>query len=187
MMNEFAPKYFQVTRERSGSPTPAVNITAYLQMLARLGIRDGDMPAPQPTFQQRVRERFQTGEGPGRLTAVIGELSAEDGQFSTDGGSWTNDVPRVRGYQNALAPMQRASTLFSEHPLAPRRAGQRPPLPARALPPAGRRNQLLPLLRPGHLDRLRDRTRPPRQPGHQPDLTLLAIPALPKLTRSSSS
>jgi len=47
------------------------------------------------------------------------ELSAEDGRFSMDGGSWTNDVSWVRGYQNVLAPMQRASTLFSEHLLAP--------------------------------------------------------------------
>jgi hypothetical protein len=36
-----------------------------------------------------------------------------------DGGSWTNDVSWVRGYGNVLAPMQRASTLFSEHLLAP--------------------------------------------------------------------
>ena len=38
MMNEFPPKYFEVIRECSGSPTPAVNVTAYLEMLARLGI-----------------------------------------------------------------------------------------------------------------------------------------------------
>ena len=34
MMNEFPPKYFQVARECFGSPMPAVNITAYLEMLA---------------------------------------------------------------------------------------------------------------------------------------------------------
>ena len=119
MMNEFPPKYFQVTRECSGSPTPAVNVTAYLEMLARLGIGDGDLPVLQPALQHRVWERFQPGEGPGRLAAVIAELSAEDDRFSMDGGSWTNDVSWVRGYQNVLAPMQRASTLFSEHLLAP--------------------------------------------------------------------
>ncbi len=31
-----------------------------------------------------------------------------------DGGSWTNDVSWVRGYGNVLAPMQHASTLFSD-------------------------------------------------------------------------
>lgn len=63
----------------------------------------------QPALQHRIWERFQPGEGPGRLAAVIGELSAEDGRFSVDGGSWTNDVSWVRGYQNVLAPVQRAS------------------------------------------------------------------------------
>ena len=59
----------------------------------------------------------------------------------------------------------------------PRRAGQRPPLPARALPPAGLRNELLPLLGPGHLDRLRGRARPPRQRGRQ--LSSLTRPRSP--------
>jgi hypothetical protein len=118
MMNEFPPKYFEVIRECSGSPTPAVNVTAYLEMLAGLGIQDGDLPVLQPVLQHRVWERFRPGEGPGRLAAVIGELSAEDGRFSMDGGSWTNDVSWVRGYGNVLAPMERASTLFSEHLLA---------------------------------------------------------------------
>ena len=80
---------------------------------------DGDLPALQPVLQHRVRERFQPGEGPGRLAAVIGELSAEDARFSMDGGSWTNDVSWVRGYGNVLAAMQRDSTLFSEHLPAP--------------------------------------------------------------------
>jgi hypothetical protein len=96
-----------------------VNVTAYLEMLTGLGIQDGDLPVLQPVLQHRVWERFQPGEGPGRLAAVIGELSAEDDRFSMDGGSWTNDVSWVRGYGNVLAPMQRASTLFSEHLLAP--------------------------------------------------------------------
>ena len=69
------------------------------------------MPVLQPAIQHRVWERFQPGEGPGRLAAVIGELSAEDGRFNMDGGSWTNNVSWVRGYQNVLAPMQRAGTL----------------------------------------------------------------------------
>ena len=30
MMNEFPPKYFDVIRESSGSPTPAMNVTGYL-------------------------------------------------------------------------------------------------------------------------------------------------------------
>ena len=91
-----------------------MNVTAYLEMLARLGIMDGDLPVLQPALQHRIWERFQPGEGLGRLAAVIAELSAEDDRFSMDGGSWTNDVSWVRGYGNVLAPMQHASTLFSD-------------------------------------------------------------------------
>jgi len=36
-----------------------------------------------------------------------------------NGGRWTDDIPWVRGYDNALAPMQRASALFSEKLLVP--------------------------------------------------------------------
>ncbi len=127
MMNEFPPKYFQVITESSGSPTPAVNITAYLEMLARLGIKDGDLPALQPVLQHRVRERFQPGGGPGRLAAVIGERirPVQRGRRQLDRGSWTNDVSWVRGGTgtcwhrcSALARCS-ASTLFSEHLLAP--------------------------------------------------------------------
>src|SRR5438876_674723 len=119
MMNEFPPKYFEVIRECSGSPTPAVNVTEYLEMLAGLGIKDGDLPALQPVLQHRVWQRFEPGAGPARLAAVIGELSAEDSQFTMQGGSWTSNISWVRGYENVLAPMQRASTLFSQHLLAP--------------------------------------------------------------------
>jgi len=119
MMNEFPPKYFEVIRECSGSPTPAMNVTEYLEALARLGIGPDDLPPLQPLFQHRVWERFEGGDGPERLAAVIGELSAEDGRFHMQGGSWTSDVSWVRGYRNVLAPMERASSLFSEHFLVP--------------------------------------------------------------------
>ena len=96
-----------------------MNVTEYLEMLAGLGIKDGDLPALQPVLQHRVWQRFEPGAGPARLAAVIGELSAEDSQFTMQGGSWTSNISWVRGYENVLAPMQRASTLFSQHLLAP--------------------------------------------------------------------
>jgi hypothetical protein len=119
MMNELPPKYFEVIRECSGSPTPAVNVTAYLETLAGLGIGRDNLPPLQPLFQHRVWERFEPGEGPGRLATVIGELSAEDTRFHMEGGSWTSDISWVRGYDNVLTPMDRASTLFNKHLLSP--------------------------------------------------------------------
>jgi hypothetical protein len=119
MMNEFPPKYFEVIRECSGSAVPAVNVTAYLEALAGLGISAADLPALQPVSQHRVWGRLQPGEGPERLAAAIAQLSAEDAQFHMEGGSWTSDISWIRGYENVLAPMEEASRLFSEHLLAP--------------------------------------------------------------------
>ena len=105
MMNEFPPKYLEVIREMLGvGQTPAVNVTEYLEALAGLGIGRGDLPPLQPLFQHRVWERFEPGEGPERLAAVIGELSAEDDRFHMEGGSWTNNISWVRGYENVLKP-----------------------------------------------------------------------------------
>jgi hypothetical protein len=119
MMNEFPPKYFEVIRECSGSPVPAVNVTAYLEALAGLGITAADLPVLQPASQHLVWDRMEPGEGPERLAAVIAGLCAEDDRFHMEGGSWTSDISWVRGYENVLAPMEEASRLFSEHLLAP--------------------------------------------------------------------
>jgi hypothetical protein len=118
MMNEFPPKYFEVIRECSGSAVPAVNVTAYLEALAGLGVTAADLPALQPLSQHRVWARLQPGEGPEQLGAVIAELSAEDDRFHMEGGSWTSDISWIRGYENVLAPMEEASRQFSQHVLA---------------------------------------------------------------------
>ena len=120
MMNEFPPKYLQVMRECSGCPTPAVNVTEYLETLAALGIGAEDLPPIQPLFQHRVWARLEPGAGPDKLTQAIAELRAEDARFQMDGGSWTSDISWVRGYENVLVPMERASSLFNEHLLVPK-------------------------------------------------------------------
>ena len=67
MMNEFPPKYFDVMRECSGSDTPAVNVTEYLEYLSTAGLREKDFPALQPLFQKRIWDRFKPGDGPEKL------------------------------------------------------------------------------------------------------------------------
>ncbi|MDQ3979254.1 MAG: glycosyl hydrolase family 57, partial [Actinomycetota bacterium] len=49
---------------------------------------------------------------------VISELQAEDTRFHVDGGSWTNDISWVRGYDHLLMPMERSSALFHERVLS---------------------------------------------------------------------
>jgi len=119
MMNEFPGKYFEAVRESSGSPTPIMNVTEYLEHLFAMGIREADLPALQPLFQKRIWDRFQPGGGEDKLTKVIEELQREDHRFHVDGGSWTNNISWVKGYENLLGPMEKVSALFNEKVLAP--------------------------------------------------------------------
>jgi hypothetical protein len=114
MMNEFSPKYLEVVRACSGSPTPILNATEYLEQLFAAGVQPGDLPAIQPLYQQRIWQQLAPGDGPDRLAAVIQQLRHQDGRFHVEGGSWTNDRSWVRGYDRVLVPMERASALFHE-------------------------------------------------------------------------
>ena len=114
MMNEFPSKYLQVVREASGSDTPLLNVSEYLELLRSLGVDFARLPELQPRGQQRVWDRLQPGAGAERLRALLGELTREGGGFHMDGGSWTNDISWVRGYEGLLDDMQQASALFHE-------------------------------------------------------------------------
>ena len=118
-MNEFPPKYLEVMREASGSSTPPVNATEYLEYLRSIGVAEGDLPAVQPLMQQRIWDRFPEGAGPEKLASVIDELRQEDDRFHMDGGSWTNDISWVHGYASVLGPMEKVSCLFSDNVLRP--------------------------------------------------------------------
>jgi hypothetical protein len=114
MMNEFPPKFIDVMRESSHSETPALNVTEYLDYVASLGITEADLPKIVPLFQKRLWDRYVPGGGRDRLNAVIEELKREDHRFHVDGGSWTNNISWVKGYEEVLQPMERASAKFSE-------------------------------------------------------------------------
>ena len=113
MMNEFPPKYFDVTREASGSDTAPVNVTEYLEYLDTLGIREEDFPAIQPVMQRRIWDRFPSAAGPEALERLIEEIRKEDGRFHMEGGSWTNNLSWVRGYGHVLGPMEQVSAEFA--------------------------------------------------------------------------
>jgi hypothetical protein len=119
MMNEFPPKYFDVVRECSGSDTPLMNVTEHLERLFALGVKEEGLPVLQPVFQKRIWDRFKPGEGPEGLAGVIDQLRKEDSRFHVEGGSWTNNISWVRGYDSLLAPMERVSSLFYERALKP--------------------------------------------------------------------
>lgn len=114
MMNEFPPKFLQVMREASGSETPPMNGSEYLEHLWALGIREEDLPAAQPVFQQRIWDRFENGAGPEAMNALLAQLRREDGRFHVEGGSWTGDRSWVQGYEQVLDDMRLASDRFHE-------------------------------------------------------------------------
>ncbi len=114
MMNEFPSKYLEAVRECSGSRTPIMNVSEYLDQLAALGLGEKDFPTLQPIHQKRLWEKFKPGDGEKKLAALIEELKKQDHRFHMEGGSWTNDISWVRGYENVLGPMEKISALFNE-------------------------------------------------------------------------
>ena len=54
------------------------------------------------------------GDGPEKLKEVIAELPKKDYRFNMEGGSWTNNISWVQGYENVLKPMEKISVLFNE-------------------------------------------------------------------------
>jgi hypothetical protein len=119
MMNEFPSKYLQVMAEAGGSATPPLNVTEYLDYLESLGLTPETFPAIQPILQHRIWGRFAAGAGPQALNELIAQLRREDPRFHMEGGSWTQDISWVRGYQAVLSPMLSASTRFAERVLSP--------------------------------------------------------------------
>jgi hypothetical protein len=118
MMNEFPPKYFEAVRESSGSATAMLNGTEYLERLFASGVGEGDLPLVRPLFQHRIWDRMDPGDGPERLAQVIADVGREDDRFHMEGGSWTNNISWVSGYDDVLIPMERASSQFHERVLA---------------------------------------------------------------------
>jgi hypothetical protein len=114
MMNEFPPKYIGVMREASGSETPPVNVTEYLEFLNAAGVREEDFPAIQPAMQKRIWDRFDRSAGRNAMESLIDQLRKDDSRFHMEGGSWTNDISWVRGYADVMGPLMQTSALFAE-------------------------------------------------------------------------
>jgi len=117
MMNEFPSKFFEVEREASGSDVPPINVAEYLELVKQLAIPEDDFPEVRPLYQKRIWERFRPGEGRARLDQVIAELKQADSRFHMEGGSWTNNLSWVRGYDNVMNPMESVSALFAQKAL----------------------------------------------------------------------
>ena len=115
MMNEFPQPFKQTMAESSGSDAPAMNGTEYLEFLLADGFREEDFPVARPKWTKLLFESFERPDGDAvRLAKAIEEAKKRDHRFNMEGGSWTNNISWVQGYENLLGPMEKASVLFNE-------------------------------------------------------------------------
>jgi hypothetical protein len=113
MMNEFPSCYRQGFHRVGTEGVAGVNVTEYLEMLEQAGVKESQMPACRPLHQTQVFARIKKFE-PGAADKAIAEIRREQPHFSMDGGSWTNNISWVRGYENVLTPMNKLSSRFHE-------------------------------------------------------------------------
>ncbi len=119
MMNEFPGMYMSVSSDASGTMTPQMHPTEYLEFLEQGGVRQEVFPAVRPIMQKRIMDRLPVGAGPEELAKLINALSKEDGRFHMEGGSWTSNISWERGYESVLGPMEQLSATFAEKVLKP--------------------------------------------------------------------
>jgi hypothetical protein len=81
-------------------------------MLAMIGMTEKDFDPIQPLHQAAVWNRVGKAVTEDRVRSAIEEAARRDHRFGMDGGSWTNNVSWVRGYQNVLDPMNQLSVEF---------------------------------------------------------------------------
>lgn len=117
MMNEFPSAFMRSwyeMREQGGgrSGVVAFNGTEYLELLAAAGCGPETFPICQAVGQHRLWQRLGDQTGPEAMAQAIAAIQAEDGSFSMQGGSWTNDRSWVQGYDNVMGPMERLSAEF---------------------------------------------------------------------------
>ena len=160
MMNEFVPKFLQVMHESANSRIPAMNGTEYLEHLEAAGVREDHLPVVQPVHQKRIWDRLESAAGPEKLEALIEQIRKEDHRFNMDGGSWTDNISWVKGYEGVLTPMRQASAPVCRKDDAPKCINNRPGVSHRAVSPAAEPDELLPVLGRRDLGRLRARILP---------------------------
>jgi len=119
MMNEFPQKFKEVVHQASGSETPLMNVSEYLDKFFAAGIQESDLPVLQPIHQKKIWDRVDQKPTPKKVEKAIEEAKNEEDQFHMDGGSWTNSISWVQGYDNVLGPMEEASSIFHEKVLKP--------------------------------------------------------------------
>ncbi len=114
MMNEFPANYKGAWHQLGAEGVVGLNGTEYLDLIAREGLADKEFAPVQPLHQHQIWRRV--GDRPTResVEKALEEARSSDHRFNMEGGSWTNNLSWVKGYENVLDPMNRLSALFHE-------------------------------------------------------------------------
>jgi hypothetical protein len=113
MMNEFPSGYRQAIHQMGDGGTVIANGTEYLELIEAAGVKPEMLPACRPINQGVVFARIKKWE-PGAADRAVEEVKKEKPHFSLDGGSWTNNISWVKGYENLLTPMNQLSAAFHQ-------------------------------------------------------------------------
>jgi len=113
MMNEFPSGYRQAVSRLGTEGVVNVNVTEYLELLDQAGLREHMLPACRPIHQHQLFAPIARWE-PGAADKALAEIKRGQPHFSLEGGSWTNDISWVAGYENVLTPMNQLSARFHQ-------------------------------------------------------------------------
>jgi hypothetical protein len=113
MMNEFPSGYRQAMARIGAEGVVNVNVTEYLEMLEDAGVKERMLPGCRPIHQGQLFARITRWE-PGAADKALEEIKREKPGFNLEGGSWTNNISWVRGYESLLTPMNKLSARFHE-------------------------------------------------------------------------
>jgi hypothetical protein len=113
MMNEFPNGYRQAVCQFGNEGVVNINVTEYLELIEQAGVKDSALPTCRPIHQGQVFAKIKKWE-PGAADKAIAEVQKENRNFNMEGGSWTNNISWVRGYENVLSAMTRLSAKFHQ-------------------------------------------------------------------------
>lgn len=111
MMNEFPGGYRQAVYRYGTEGVVGINVTEYLELIEQAGVKERMLPGCRPINQGTVFERIKKWQ-PGAADKAIAEVQKEKPNFALEGGSWTNNISWVKGYENVLTPMNKLSADF---------------------------------------------------------------------------
>jgi len=114
IMNEFPGHYKGAWSSLGTQGVVGLNGTEYLEMLLRSGVSEDDFEPIQPLHQRALWSRIPGSPSPESVARAIEEAKKADHRFHMEGGSWTNDLSWVRGYDSVLDPIRSLSARFHQ-------------------------------------------------------------------------